>query len=52
MGEVDTDLYTIDFTQDPVDSWFFHLSDTVATGSRCLSWVSVTTSNSDFVGKD
>lgn len=39
-GEVDTRLYAVDFTQDPEDSWFLDLRDTVSTGARCLSWAS------------
>lgn len=41
QGEVDTDLYAVDFTREPVDSEVLHLRDTVTTGSGCLSWASV-----------
>jgi hypothetical protein len=40
-GEIDTNLYTVDFTRDPSVSYFLHLEDTVATGHRCVAWASV-----------
>ena len=40
-GEVDTHLYTIDFTREPADSHFLKIRDTVTTGSQCLSWASL-----------
>ncbi|HEX3743359.1 MAG TPA: hypothetical protein VHW09_05505 [Bryobacteraceae bacterium] len=40
-GEVDTHLYTVDFTRDPADTWFLELRDTVRTGARCRSWASL-----------
>lgn len=39
--EVDTSLYAVDFTRDPVDSRFFDLRDTVGTAGPCRSWASV-----------
>lgn len=40
-GEIDTNLYTVDFTRDPSASYFLHLKDTVAAGHRCVAWASV-----------
>ena len=40
-GKVYTNLYTIDFTRDVPVSYFLQLEDTVASGSRCLSWANV-----------
>ena len=40
-GRVDTNLFTVDFTQSEPVSYFLHLEDTVAAGSTCLSWASV-----------
>jgi hypothetical protein len=40
-GEVDTNLYAIDFTQEPADSTVLQIRDTVTTGSRCLSWANL-----------
>jgi hypothetical protein len=44
-AEVDTNLYAVDFTRDPADSWFFQLRDTVSTGARCLSWANAKSVN-------
>jgi hypothetical protein len=40
-GEVDTNLYAIDFTREPADSTVLQIRDTVTTGSRCLSWANL-----------
>jgi hypothetical protein len=40
-GKVDTNLYSVDFTQPSPISYFLRLEDTVATASRCLSWANV-----------
>jgi hypothetical protein len=40
-GEVDTNLYAIDFTREPADSTVLRIRDTVTTGSRCLSWANL-----------
>jgi hypothetical protein len=40
-GEIDTNLYSVDFTRNPSASYFLHLEDTVATGHRCVAWASV-----------
>ena len=40
-GQVDTNLYTVDFTRNPSASYFLHLEDTVATGQQCVAWASV-----------
>jgi len=40
-GRVDTNLYTVDFSQESPVSYFLHIEDTVSTGGRCLSWASV-----------
>jgi hypothetical protein len=40
-GEVDTNLYVVDFTRQPPDNWFLTLKDTVSAGGKCLAWASV-----------
>ncbi len=40
-GEVDTNLYSVDFTRDPSVSYLLHVEDTVTTGRQCVAWASV-----------
>jgi hypothetical protein len=40
-GEIHTNLYAVDFTKSPDDSWFLDLRDTVSSGAQCLSWANV-----------
>lgn len=40
-GELGTNLYAIDFTQEPPDSWFLELRDTVDSRSQCRAWANL-----------
>jgi hypothetical protein len=40
-GEIDTNLYSVDFTHDPSVSYLLHVEDTVTTGRQCVAWASV-----------
>lgn len=40
-GEVDTNLYSVDFTHDPSVSYLLHVEDTVTAGRQCVAWASV-----------
>ncbi len=40
-GSVDTNLYTLDFTREPPDSFFLQLRDTVGTSSSCRTWANL-----------
>jgi hypothetical protein len=46
---LDENLYALDFSQEPSDSWFFQVRDTTAAASPCRTWAALKSVNFDGV---